>query len=813
MIAAFDCYADLPHWVVWRNENRDGRTTKVPYSPHGGPAKANRPSTWGTRSEAETRAHCLVNGTGGGIGIELGDLGNGTSLGGIDLDTCRREDGTFEPWAREIIERFSSYTEVSPSGTGAKIFFLYTTADLPEVRAAMGGPQHGREFKRGNGKDHPPAIEVYLGNRYFAVTEQRLDWTSDRIVTVDTETLLWVLTDYGPAFSATDENDAPEEKSDRSSKAKGGGRDNSRSAAAYRLGKKLRRSGATFEEMCEALRTDPKTAEWYQKKGDERQLKRIWNKVQTAKRGLPIITISGGELPAIVDQVDGLIVEHDHELFQRGGMIVRPAMEKIDIRDGGKTLAWRLVQVRQQHLIDRLTRIIDFQKYDKRSKEWYSINCPADVAGAYLERVGYWRLPVITGIVDAPTLRPNGSVIEVPGYDETTGLLYKPSIEYKPLLPNPTKENASAALKYLCKLIAGFPFIGDDGEVATGKPSASRSVWLSLMLTTCSRHAIVRAPLHGFDAPAAGSGKSLLVDSASMISSGHEAVVMTVGKSEEEFEKRLGAELLAGDPLINLDNVERPLGGELLCQCLTQRRVKVRILGKSEQPTLPCDATFSATGNNLVLTGDVTRRSLVARLDPQVERPEEREFAENPIDMIKRNRAKYVRAVLTILRAYIVAGRPEQERKPLGSYEEWSRLVRDTLIWLGEPDPVTTMEKVRNEDPALRDLSEVLNQWFEVNESREVTVKRLIEIANEKMRVTCPSNPDDPEAEKYVYEYVYPDLRDALLAVAGERGVINGVSLGKWLNKNKGRVVNGLRVEQGNKRAQNGVVRWHVVKA
>ena len=105
---------------------------------------------------------------------------------------------------------------------------------------------------------------------------------------------------------------------------------------------------------------------------------------------------------------------------------------------------------------------------------------------------------------------------------------------------------------------------------------------------------------------------------------------MSVGKSEEEFEKRLGAALLAGDPLISFDNCERPLGGELLCQCLTQRRVKVRILGKSEQPALPCDATFCATGNNLVLAGDVTRRAIVARLDPKVERPEEREFAETP---------------------------------------------------------------------------------------------------------------------------------------------------------------------------------------
>src|SRR4051812_31982196 len=139
MTAAFDEFANLPRWVDWRNEDRNGRATKVPYSPHGGPAKADDPRTWGTRSEAEARAHKLVNGQGGGgIGIELGDLGDGTSLGGIDLDTCCDEDGTFEPWALDVIERFGSYTEISPSGTGAKVFFQYRTDDLPEIRAAMG---------------------------------------------------------------------------------------------------------------------------------------------------------------------------------------------------------------------------------------------------------------------------------------------------------------------------------------------------------------------------------------------------------------------------------------------------------------------------------------------------------------------------------------------------------------------------------------------------------------------------------------------------------------------------------------------------
>src|SRR4051794_37366073 len=276
MIAAFDQFTELPRWVAWRNEKRGDRATKVPHSPHGGPAKADDPRTWGSRSEAEARARRVVNGEGGGIGIELGDLGDGTSLGGIDLDTCRRDDGTFEEWASEIIERFQSYTETSPSGTGAKIFFRYRTVDLPTIRDAMGGPQHGREFKRGNGKDHPPAIELYLSNRYFTVTEQKLEEAPDTIVIVPTDLLSWVLCEAGPIFAGGSTTES----------SNSNGRDSSRSAIAFNKGIALVQAGATHEEMVEALLADPETAEWTRTKGKangERELRRIWDKAHKAR--------------------------------------------------------------------------------------------------------------------------------------------------------------------------------------------------------------------------------------------------------------------------------------------------------------------------------------------------------------------------------------------------------------------------------------------------------------------------------------------------------------------------------------------------
>ena len=112
-------------WVGWRNEDRNGKPTKVPYDPRGRSAKANDPTTWGTAEAAGAWAARNVHGQGGGIGIELGNLDSGVILAGIDLDSCRSPDGDIEPWAAAVIADFGSYAEVSPSGTrGEGLFHL-----------------------------------------------------------------------------------------------------------------------------------------------------------------------------------------------------------------------------------------------------------------------------------------------------------------------------------------------------------------------------------------------------------------------------------------------------------------------------------------------------------------------------------------------------------------------------------------------------------------------------------------------------------------------------------------------------------------
>jgi putative DNA primase/helicase len=258
MTGALDLFATERLWVAWVEECRGQKPTKTPYRSPGQRAKSNAPRTWLTRTAAETLARRIVNGSAGGIGIMLG-----SGRGGVDLDTCYDpESGTLLPWAEEVLQRFATYAEVSSSGRGVKLFFLYDIAALPELQNALGtdvsgNPKFGASWKRkANGRDHPPGIECYLDRRYFAVTEQHLDGTPAELRVVPTDVLLWLIREAGPAVARDGE-----QPQDETGKA----RDQSRSAAAFRLAAKLLTAGASDDEMVTALLADPATAEWTDK--------------------------------------------------------------------------------------------------------------------------------------------------------------------------------------------------------------------------------------------------------------------------------------------------------------------------------------------------------------------------------------------------------------------------------------------------------------------------------------------------------------------------------------------------------------------
>ncbi|WP_458094208.1 hypothetical protein [Roseomonas sp. WA12] len=495
----------------------------------------------------------------------------------------------------------------------------------------------------------------------------------------------------------------------------------------------------------------------------------------------PVIRLAGGEIPAIVDAAEDALLHAELGVYQRGPYIVRPGTVMVKVAQERDVMGRQIFEVEEHALAEALTRAAGWEKFDARSESWVTIDAPLKVAATYRERKGAWRLPVLSGLINAPTLRPDGSVLAEPGYDRATGLLLETGGVQFPSVPEaPDWEEGRQAISVLMGLIETFPFMEE----------TDRAVALSTILTACIRRSLPTAPLHAFTAPVMGSGKSKLVDLACLIATGREAAVMSQGKTEEEFEKRLGSLLLAGETVIPIDNCEAALGGEFLCTVLTQTKARTRILGRSETPELPTNALITATGNNLVLSGDMTRRAVMARLDPGCERPELRVFSIDPLAEIRVNRPRYLIAALTVLRAYHVAGRPKQ-RNPLGSFEEWSRTVRDALVWLDLSDPVETMDVLRASDPGLDALVAVIIHWSQVLGGKKVTVREIIDAAADQVTVAGVGTIAAPR-----YAFRHPDFREALLAVAGDSGAINSRRLGKWLGTHHGRIVNGRRIDR-----------------
>ena len=311
--------------------------------------------------------------------------------------------------------------------------------------------------------------------------------------------------------------------------------------------------------------------------------------------------------------------------------LMYPVTETLPASDGRTTTSVKLAEVPADLMLDWLARAATFIRFDGRRKGWVKVDPRRQIAATLLVRQDRWRFPRVAGVIANPVLRPNGSLLTQPGYDPATQLYLAldPSLDLPPIPGQPSRAEAQAALKLLSDLLSGFVFASP----------TDRAVALSLILTTVARSALPVAPLHLIRAHTAGTGKSFLVDIAAAVATGRHCPVITAGQTAEEAEKRLGALLREGVPIVSLDNCSRDLDGDFLCQIAERPLVRTRILGLSEVPEFECRATIVATGNNVGSKGDMVRRTVTCNLVANVERPELRQFEFDPIAVVlRRNR-------------------------------------------------------------------------------------------------------------------------------------------------------------------------------
>ncbi len=517
---------------------------------------------------------------------------------------------------------------------------------------------------------------------------------------------------------------------------------------------------------------------------------RRFNLIRPSRR----IQLSAGERARVTDSALDLLRERG-ELYDLGE---GAALARISDEGTAKPVV-------RDWLVDHLDRNAEFfsLKTDKNGdlvtdKNGLPVEFPRDaptwLAAAILAKDGERGLPRLDAVITAPTLRRDGSILAEPGYDAASRLLLRLLTPDWPAIPaHPSLDESRAALREFWRPVELFPLVG----------AVDRGVTLSAMLTALVRASLPTSPGFADDAPTAGSGKTLLAQTIGALATGAAPSVLPPAGDEDEARKRLFAALRDGASVLLWDNVREPLGNAALDAFLTAPVFKDRILGVSEMVALPNRALFLATGNNMRLLGDTCRRILIARMDPQMERPDGRVFDFCPLQTVITNRPRLVTAGLALLRGYIAAGRPRHGQGRTASFEDWDDLVRQTVCWVAAwddrfADPTLATVHAFESDPETNKLRNLLHAWHAAMGDKGATVAEILGKAN--------------EVEAMGLGYANPELMDAIQEIAGDpRGNINRRILGRWIERNAERRLDGLRFVKGEDRHAK-VLRWWIAE-
>jgi putative DNA primase/helicase len=538
-------------------------------------------------------------------------------------------------------------------------------------------------------------------------------------------------------------------------------------------------------------------AQWY-------PIEVIYRAAQRAGWRYPIAQ-NLNKLEEMVERTEKALVRAGAEIYQNRDRLVRPVRVKMMAAPPAGSAKTRtttvatLEKITEPWLKSVTTRYVDFFKWKKDERE--AIGVPPDVAKSMLGRFGLWEFPTVTGIITAPTLRPDGTILAREGWDSETGLLLLGPLPPMPQIPDePTIDDARRAVAILDGLLVEFPFV-DRG---------SRSAALSGLITPTVRGALKCVPGHSTSSPEPGTGKSYMGDLAAGIANGDAMPILATGNQKEELEKRIDSQVLAGISLWCLDNVTMPIGGDAICQAIERPLYGARILSKSETKTVRNTWSIFINGNALKIKNDATRRILRISLDAKQEKPEHRKFKGNPYLDVLANRGRYLWAALTVVRAYIVAGKPGRLPWIGEPFSAWSDLVRSALVWLDYEDPFVTTETTRENDPDRQSRAAMLQAILlaygsDPDDAR--TANRMIEDANAGAIHSLKVGAKPIDA---VFSDQAKNLKAAIENYLTGKGV-NAQHLGNKFSKDQGRITDGLKLSTSYDR-KHKINRWYVEK-
>lgn len=452
----------------------------------------------------------------------------------------------------------------------------------------------------------------------------------------------------------------------------------------------------------------------------------------------PTIDISTIDLPTVMPHAwDAISAANDPPtIFRRAGELAR-----LETTESG-ALMIRTVDTRRMAGIlaraARWVRVSYGRRGDATEKETIP---PAAVVDDAMVNVDP-RIPILTRIVHAPAFAEGDLLLAEPGYHAAARIYYDPKhgavVPAVPAVPTES-DLAQAKALILDDLLIDFPFVSD----------ADRAHAVALFLLPFVRELISGpTPLHLIEAPTMGTGKGLLAETLLLPALGETPTVMTEATTDEEWGKQITSNLLMAPAAIYIDNLNRMLASGKLAAALTAREYSDRVLGSSEQVSLPVRCVWVATGNNPTLSTEISRRCIRIRIDPRIDEPWKRDgFKHAKLrSWVEAKRGDLVWAALIVCRYGMQHGAPGPA---LGSYEAWSDVLGRILAGAGIPGFLGNLDvlyaRADAEGAAWRAL---ISAWWEQYQSTSKAAGDLFPLVAEVEADTLVNGRDDVGRKK-----------------------------------------------------------------
>ncbi len=432
-----------------------------------------------------------------------------------------------------------------------------------------------------------------------------------------------------------------------------------------------------------------------------------------------------GDLDALTTPAWMIVAAHNRPelLYRHGTLAVR-----LEADDHGQARLVELTDSRLRYEVARLAQCTKSKRSPFGSHPLGREDCkpPLDMVRNMLATPpSEIPLPFVRGIVEVPVVSKAGILVQIPGYDPDSQLLYLP---YDPAVSvtvplHPTSDDLAWARTRIDELLMDFPFASN----------ADRTNHIGTMVLLFVRHYIHGpTPLHSYEAPGPGTGKNLLVETSLYPAVGANVGIIADARDDDEMRKRITARLLEGRAVTLFDNITRPMDSGVISAAITARQWEDRRLGKTETLSLPVSTVWVMTANNPVLSMEIARRSIRIRLDPKVDRPWQRSGFRHP-DLrhwVQQERGVLIRAILTFVQRWLASGEPAPTVQPLGSFESWSRVVGGILECAGYTDflgnSLAFYETADTDGATWRTFTAL---WWEAHHDQPVSVKDLFPIA------------------------------------------------------------------------------------